>query len=279
VPVVVVPGAVPSGLAIKPPTQSIPTATVRGAQSDIARVTQVRAVVPVDTSGIDIDRDFPLSPVDELGERVGGVDVEPSSVHVSMVVVKDQTSATVPIAPRIVGNLAEGFEVARVSLSVPVVSLQGDSADLADIATASTVPISIEGRTSDLDTTVAFDLPQGVHAVTPTEVQVHVFVRALAESRTFNAGVVPTGQRADLVYSLSIGQTQVTIGGSPAHLDGLNGATITVSANVAGLDVGAHQVPLTISVEAGLSFLAISPATVTVTVSPAVEPAPSASGG
>jgi YbbR domain-containing protein len=279
VPVVVVPGTVPNGLDIKPPVQSIQTATVRGAQTDIARVAQVRAIIPIDTSGIDIDRDFALSPVDALGEPVRGVDVEPSTVRVTLVVIKDQTSATVPIVPTIVGNLGEGFEVARVSLSVPVVSLEGDAADLADVATASTLPISIEGRTSDLDTTVAFDLPQGISAVAPQVVKVHVFVRAVTESRTFNAGIVPTGQRADRVYSLSIGQTQVTIGGSPAHLDALNGATITVSANVAGLDVGTHQVPLTISVEAGLNVLAISPATVTVTVTPGVQAAPSASGG
>jgi YbbR domain-containing protein len=277
VPVVVVPGTVPNGLDIKPPVQSIQTATVRGAQTDIARVTQVRAVVPIDTSGIDIDRDFPLSPVDALGEPVRGVDVEPSTVRVTLVVVKDQTSATVPIAPKIVGNLGEGFEVARVSLSVPVVSLTGDALDLADIATVSTLPISIEGRTSDLDTTVLFDLPQGINAVDPKQVQVHVFVRAVTESRTFNAGIVLTGQQADRTYDLSLGQVQVTIGGSPAFLDGLSGARVSVSANVAGLDVGVHQVTMSISLQAGLSVLAISPETVTVTVSPIA--APSASGG
>jgi YbbR domain-containing protein len=277
VPVVVIPGTVPDGLDIKPPQQSIQTATVRGAQSDIARVTQVRAVVPVDTSGIDIDRDFPLSPVDELGEVVRGVDVEPSTVRVTMTVIKDRTTATVPIVPAIVGNLGAGFEVVRVTLSVPVVSLVGDAADLADIATASTQPISIEGRTSDLDTTVAFDLPQGVAAAAPQQVQVHVFVRAVTQSRTFNAGIVLSGQQANRTYSLSIDQTLVTIGGSPASLDTLSGATLVVTANVAGLDVGAHEVTMTLSVQAGLSVLAISPPTVTVTVSPV--PAPSASGG
>lgn len=275
--VVVVPGPIPAGLDIRLPEQSIRTATVRGAQSDVARVTQVRAIVPIDTSGVDIDRDFPLTPVDELGERVGGVDVEPSSVRVTMVVFKDRTTASVPIVPAIVGSLGEGFEVARVSVSVPVVSLEGDAADLANIATASTAPISIEGRTADLDTTVAFDLPPGVTAVAPQQVRVHVFIRAVTESRTFNAGVVLTGQRADRTYAVSLAQVQVTIGGSPADLDRLTGSTISVSANVAGLDVGTHQVTLTISVQAGLRVLAISPATATVIVTAAV--APSASGG
>lgn len=279
VPVVVVPGTVPSGLEIKPPTQSIQTATVRGAQSDIARVTQVRASVPIDSSGIDIDRDFPLTPVDELGEPVRGVDVEPSTVRVTMVVFKNRTTESVPIVPAIVGNLGAGFEVIRVSVSVPVVSLEGDAADLANIATARTLPISIEGRTTDLDTTVAFDLPAGVAAVNPLQVSVHVFVRAVTESRTFNAGIVVTGAQADRTYTLSLPSALLTIGGSPADLDRLSGAALVVSANVAGLDVGSHQVQLSISLQAGLSVVAISPAVVTVTVSPAATPSPSASAG
>ena len=279
VPVVVVPGAVPAGLEIRPPQQSIQTATVRGAESDIARVTQVRAVVPIDASGIDIDRDFALRPVDELGEPVPGVDVEPSTVRVTMVVFKDRTTATVPIVPTVVGELGAGFEVVRVSVSAPVVSLEGDAADLANLTTARTQPISIAGRTSDLDTTVGFDLPSGVTAVTPQQVIVHVFVRAVSESRTFNAGIVVTGARPDRTYALSVDQALLTIGGSPPDLDRLSGAALVVSASVADLEVGTHDVTLTISVQAGLSVLAISPATVTVTIAAAASPAPSPSGG
>ena len=277
VPVVVIPGPVPSGLDIRPPTQSIQTATVRGAESDIARVAQVRAVIPIDASGLGVDRDFPLAPVDALGDPVRGVDVEPSSVRVTMVVFKDRTTATVPIAPVVVGNLGAGFEVIRVSLSAPVVSLEGNAANLADIATARTLPVSIEGRTSDLDTTVSFDLPAGVSAVSPAQVGIHVFVRAITESRTFNAGIVITGTRPDRTYDLSLDQALVTIGGSPADLDRLSGATLTVSANVADLDTGVHSVTLALSVQAGLTVLAISPATVSVTVSPVTAPAPSPS--
>jgi YbbR domain-containing protein len=279
VPVVVIPGAVPDGLEIRPPEQSLKTATVRGAESDIARVTQVRALVPIDASGIDIDRDFTLTPVDEIGEPVRGVDVEPSTVRVTMVVFKDRTTATVPIVPTIAGELGAGFEVVRVSVSAPVVSLEGDASDLADLTTARTQPISIAGRTSDLDTTVGFDLPSGVTAVAPQQVLVHVFVRAVSESRTFNAGIVVTGARPDRTYALSVDQALLTIGGSPPDLDRLSGAALVVSANVADLEVGTHDVTLTISVQAGLTVLAISPVSVTVTIASAASPAPSPSGG
>ena len=269
VPVVVLPGPVPEGLDVKPPVPSLSTATVLGAASDVARVTAVRAVIPVDASGIDVDRAFALSPVDGLGEPVRGVEVDPVSVRVTMVIFKDRRTESVPIVPAIVGNLAPGFEVVSVSVSAPLVSLQGDAADLANIATALTQPISIEGRTADLDATVGFDLPRGVSAVNPLTVLVHVSVRAITESRSFTAGIVLAGARADRTYTLSVQQALLTIGGSPGDLDRLSGATLALTANVAGLDIGVHQVQLTITVQAGLTVLAISPATVTITIGPA----------
>ena len=281
VPVVVLPGPVPDGLDVRPPVASLDTATVRGAQSDIARVSSVRAVVAVDASGIGIDRDVPLAPVDELGEPVRGVDVEPASVRVTMEVFENRTTATVPIVPKIVGSPATGFEVARITVSAPGVTLEGDAADLADVPNAPTAPVSIEGRTSDVDMTVAFDLPAGVKAINPPTVRVTVAIRAIASSRTFNAGIVLTGERVDRTYALSVQQALLTIGGSPVDLDRLNGASIVLNADVAGLDVGVHQVTMTISLQAGLTVVAIDPATVTVTIGvPAgASPAPSAAAG
>lgn len=275
VPVVVAVGTVPAGLAVRPPQQSLQTATVRGAESAIARVSVVRATVTIDTSGIDVDGEFPLTAVDELGEPVRGVDVEPGTVHVTMPVFKDVRTATVPIVPTIVGNVAPGFEVQSVTTSAPVLSIEGDPGDLANVAEARTKPVSIDGRTSDLDETVTFDLPQGVTAVNPTSVQVHVTLRAVAQTRSLTAGIVLAGARSDRVYSLSIQSAVVTLGGTPADLDRLAGSTVALTANVANLDVGVHPVDLSISLP-GITVVAISPATVTVTVAAGSGPSASA---
>lgn len=280
VPIAVLPGPVPTGFEIDPPEQSLTEATVRGAESDIARVAAVRATVAIDASGLDIDRDFPLAAIDVVGDPVAGVDVEPRTVRVSMLVYENRTTASVPIVPDVVGNPGAGFEIAGVTLSAPLVSLQGDASDLANVANARTAPISIEGRTSDLDATVAYDLPQGVTAVTPLTVQVHVVIRAVTGSRTFNAGIVVTGARADRTYGLSVQQALLVIGGSPVDLDRLSGAALALNADVSGLDVGEHQVTLTIPLQAGLTVVAITPATVTVTIAPlaGASAAPSVGG-
>ena len=268
VPVNVVLGAIPDGLDVRPPTQSIRTATVRGAESDIARVTAVQARVPIDNSELDVDRDFPLTPVDQLLEPVRGVDVEPTSVRVTMLVFEDVKSANVRIIPNIPGTPGPGFEVAGVTLSSEIVSLEGDPADLAAVANVQTEPVSVEGRTSDIEATVGLVVPAGVSVVNPTTVLVHVAIRAVTGSRTFNAGIVVVGDRADRSYSLSISQALLVVGGSPVDLDRLTGATLHLNADVTGLDVGVHEVKLTIPLQGELTVVAVTPATVTVTVSP-----------
>ncbi|HET7029253.1 MAG TPA: CdaR family protein [Candidatus Limnocylindrales bacterium] len=275
------PGQVPDGLAIGDPQASLEKATVIGAATDIARVTAARANIPIDSSGIDVDRDIQLIPVDQLGERVTGVDVEPATVHVQMPVFKDRSTATVPITPAIVGSLATGFEVGRIEASPTTVSIAGDAADLANVVDVDTQPITLDGRTADFDVTVGFNLPQGIRTTGGETVTVHVQIRAVNSSRNFSAGIVLAGARADRLYSLSAPEALVTIGGSPADLDRLNGATIALTASVADLGPGTHTVPLSIQLQAGLTVVAISPASVTVTVSevPAGSAAPSASGG
>lgn len=280
VPVVVVAGTVPEGLDIRQPVWTPQQATVRGAQSDVARVASAKAVIPIDTSAIDIDRDFPLVAVDQLGNRVQGVEVEPPTVHVTMAVFKDRRTATIPISPTLVGTLAPGFEVTGVTLTPPAVTIEGDAQDLATVATARTLPIAVDGRSADLEIAIAFDLPSGVAAVAPQTVRVHVTIRAVTESRNFTAGIVLANPRADRAYTLSIQQALVTIGGSPTDLDRLAGAQLALSADVADLDVGEHVVPLTVSLPGGLSVVAISPPRITVTVAEAGgSAAPSASGG
>jgi YbbR domain-containing protein len=266
VPVVVIPGALPPGMQVRPPVTSIQRATVRGAQSDVDRVTAARAAVPIDASGIDIDREFVLQPVDSLGEVVRGVDVEPTTVNVAMRVFKDRRTATVPVRPDITGDPASGFEVVRVDVTPSVITVEGDPSDLANVATAATQPISIEGRNSDVDADVPFALPAGVSSAESTTVHVHIAIRAITQSRNFTAGVSLVGARADRAYALPVDRVVVTISGTQADLDALSGTSILVSADVTSLDVGTHTVPLKVQIPAGLTVVATSPPDVSIQV-------------
>ncbi len=275
VPVRAVLGTLPAGLTVGNPIIDQATSVVTGPESLLGKVTETQARVTIDPSGIDINRMIDLVAVDAGGNPVIPIDVTPASVLIRVPVFTDRRTRTVPVSPVIIGTPAAGFEVASVTVDPIVVQVEGDANDLAGLDRADTVAVSVTGLSADLTTSVALQLPSGLQALGPGTVSVTVRLRALTGTRTFDAGLILVGARADLVYKLSTDRVLVVIGGSEADLDRLSGATLGLTVNVSGLAVGSHQVTPTANLTTGLSLLSVSPSPITVTIStPAPSPTP-----
>ena len=134
---------------------------------------------------------------------------------------------------------------------------------------------SVTGANRDVTASVGLIAPPGIELLGGDRVTVTVRLNATAGTRTFSAGPVLSGARDDRTYSLSTDQVLVTIGGPSSLLATLGGDTLVVTADVAGLGPGVHPVQLKSTLPAGLSLVAISPPTLTVTVG--VSPTPAAS--
>jgi YbbR domain-containing protein len=277
VPIRAVIGPVPSGLDVGDPITDGTTATVSGPQSVVNNVAEVQAVITIDGSGIDVNQVVPLVPVDAAGTKLTPIDVEPVSVRVRVPVFTDRRSKTLPVKPNVAGTPAAGFEVASIEVDPPAVSIEGDANDLAGLDRVDTETISVAGASSEIAQTVGLALPDGVQALGASTVQVTIRLRPVTGTRTFEAGIVLVGARPDRAYKLSTDRVVVTIGGSVADLDRLSGVTLVLSADVTGLDVGAHSVPVSANLATGLTLVAASPNPIEVTVSTgAASPAPSA---
>ncbi len=275
VPIQAVLGTLPTGLAVGTPVLDQTSAVVTGPESLLIKVTEAQARVTIDPSGIDINRTVDLVAVDAAGNPVLPIDVTPASVHVRVPVFTDRRTRTIPVSPVIIGTPAAGFEVASVTVDPIVIQVEGDANDLAGLDRADTVAISVTGLSADLTTSVALQLPTGVQVLRAGNVSVTVKLRSLTGTRTFDAGVILTGARGDLVYKLSIDRLLVTIGGSEADLDRLSGASLALTVDVSGLGVGSHQVTPTANLTTGLSLLGVSPSPITVTISsPSPSPTP-----
>jgi len=275
VPIRAVLGTLPAGLTVGVPILDQTSAVVTGPESLLGKVTEAQARVTIDPSGIDVNRMIDLVAVDAAGNPVIPIDVAPASVTVRVPVFTDRRTRTVPVSPVIIGTPAAGFEVASVTVDPVVIQVEGDANDLASLDRADTVAVSVTGLSADLTTSVALQLPAGVQALGPGSVTVTVRLRALTGTRTFDAGLILVGARADLVYKLSTDRVLVTIGGSEADLDRLSGATLALTVDVTGLAVGSHQVKPTANLTTGLSLLSVSPSPITVTISaPAPSPTP-----
>ena len=277
VPVIVDRGPTPSGLDVRDPVLSTDTVTVKGPASEVRRVDRAEARIQIDPSGIDFDRDVELIPVDALGNELAPVDVEPTTVRVRIAVFTDRETRPLPVKPNITGTPAAGFEVAGVAVQPLVLSVEGDADQLAGLTSVDTAPVSISGATGNVSTSVGLALPTGVLSLGGETVRVTISIRQVTATRDFSAGIVLTGARSDRVYSLSTNQVLVTLGGSIAQLDGLEGRSFSVQAPVAGLEPGRHEVALVANQPAGLTLVSASPPSIAVTVAlPPPSAAPSA---
>jgi YbbR domain-containing protein len=267
----------PNGLEIGEAVADPNTVEVFGPASVIGRVVAARASVIIQESGIDVDQDIELVPVDELGEAVPTVDVDPSTSHISIPVFSDRQTRTLPVNPVVTGDPAAGFEIATITVNPPVVLVEGDADELAELVRIDTTQIPTTGISSDRTFSVELDLPTGVLVVGDSVVNVAVTLRPVTATRTFDAGFRLVGAGAGLSYDVNVDRILVTVGGSVAELDRLNGIALVVDLDVAGLGPGTTTVTGSLDLPAGATVVSMSPSTVTVTIT-GTAPSPSPGG-
>jgi YbbR domain-containing protein len=270
-------GDVPTNLEIGTTTVTPPQVQVIGPASVISRVVSARASVLIQASGIDVDQDVELVAIDDIGNAVSQVRLDPSTARVKIPVFSDRLSKTLPISPQITGTPAAGFELANASATPTFVTVEGDVDELQALLTIDTAPISVSGYSSSQTVDAPLVLPTGVVALDVQTVKISIVVRAVTASRNFEVGLRIVGAQAGMTYATDVDRVLITVGGSVADLDRLIGSTLAVDLDVSALGVGTTQVAATPQLPVGLTLVAASPAKVAVTVTPASSPA--ASGG
>jgi YbbR domain-containing protein len=277
VPVTVPEVAAPDGTELGPTTINPTEVEIFGPASVLASVVEAQANVLIQ-SGIDVDQDVSLVPVDALGNAVGQVNVEPATARVTIPVFSDKDSKTLTIRPLTTGDPAPGFELASVTAEPQIVTVEGDIDELEPLRSIDTEPVPIGGLSANetFETTLA--LPTGIVVLDVTTVRVTITVRAVTATRTFEVGLDLIGARPDRTYSTSTDRVLITLGGSVADLDRLEGATLLATLDVADLEPGTTSVAVTTDVPAGIAFVSASPDQVAVTVSIPPSPSPAAGG-
>lgn len=278
--VVVDHGPAPPGLALGNQSVTPAQVTVSGPATVLGRVAAARASVVIQQSGIDLDQDVELVAIDGLGEAVGQVNIEPRAARVTIPVFSNRETRTLPVNPVVTGDPAPGFEIAGVIVEPPVMLVEGDADQLAELVRVDTEQIVMTGVSSDRSVSVGLDLPTGILPVGNDTITVTVIVRPVTETRTFNAGFRLIGAGRGLSYTVDTDRTLLTIGGSVVDLDRLSGTALVVDLDVTGLEPGKRVVPVSLDLPTGATLVSASPATVTVTITaPAPTPSPTPAGG
>jgi YbbR domain-containing protein len=275
VPVQIERGEAPDGLEVGSETATPGTVTVRGPKTIVDQVVAARADVVIQNSGIDVDEDVALIPVDAVGNARSPADVSPTTARVVIRVFSDPKTRTLPVSPIVTGTPASGFEIDTITVEPSAVTVQGDADPLASLARVDTAPVSVSGLSETQTFETALALPEDVEAVDAGPIQVTVSFTPVTESRSYSVGLQLVGTQPGLVYAASTSSVLLSVGGNPAALDGLSPSTTLARLDVTGLEPGTYDVPVTAQLPDGVTLVAASPATVSVTIT-AAAPAASA---
>ena len=275
VPVQVDHGTVPAGLDVREPVVSQDSVTVSGPESSVVLVAAAQARVLIQPSGIDINQAVDLVAVDARGDVVPTVELQPSTVRVTIQIGSQLSTRALPVNAILTGTPDSSVAITGVQAAPLLVTVEGESALLSTLVNIDTKPVSIAGATSDVVADVPLDLPPGVTALDVTTVRVTASLRPQIGTRTFQVGVTLFNADSTMSYDVGSGQILVTLGGPLGALDALDGSTLLARVDVAGLGPGTHVVVPEVGLPGNLSLSALSPAELTLVVTPP-SPTPAA---
>ena len=262
-------GSVPRGFEVQQVIADRLTVEVSGPETLVALVERAEADVIVSGLAVSIEELAQLVARGEGGGEISGVSIEPPAVTVSVTIQQTALTRAVPLELSIVGEPAPGYRLIGVAIQPTVVSVEGTFDTLQAIDSISLGQVVLDGKFEDETLTLAPDLPAGVIAAVPAEVEVTLSFGPVQGS-TFlilvpEATDVPEGLIADLGDQL----VTVVLDGPLPVLNGLVAGDVRVEVDLAGLAAGAAEVVVRVFAPDEVSVREVRPAQLSVTLEPA----------
>jgi hypothetical protein len=218
---------------------------VRGPSGTLSRLTSGDMVAVLDLQAARPgQRLFHLTP-DQVRTPFG---VEVAQVNPPTVAMRFETAASraVPVAPAVIGEVAEGYVIRDITAEPPTVEVIGPQSAIQRLSEALTEPVSVEGATKSIREAVT------VGAASPN-VRLKIAQRAVV---TVDVMPAPSEQTLDRVpvrvrnvpsglMSRAIpSAVTVRVRGSRDAVARLRSDAVTVFVDVAGLGPGLYELPL-----------------------------------
>ncbi|MFN3336416.1 MAG: YbbR-like domain-containing protein [Thermomicrobium sp.] len=281
---ILLPSELPPNLQILSSRAEPQTVTIRGPEQRVKAVARVTAPVQITDQTESFRDTVTLVPVDANGIAVPDITVEPSTATVMVELrVRGQVRRVIPT---IIGadRLAPGYELAGPPTVFPSdeVVVEGPESALAAIPYLTTTPIDVTGWSESrilwdipIDTS---RLPAGV-TIDPQTVNVSIQIRRAEETRILQGiPILTVNVRPGTIVEVSPTTADLEVRGSSTVLAPLKPGDILVFVDLENADVGIYQLPVRVTLPAGVQYERVTPEIVQVTVrtpaTPVLSPTP-----
>lgn len=188
-------GAIAKGFILGTLSSKPESVTVSGAQSLFSKLKEVQAVCDVEGADMDRIQQSEIEAVDENGQTIKDITVEPLYVRISVNVKSEVTNSIVPINPNIEGNPARGWSIESVSVVPKVASIRYRYDMEIPPLIIKTRPVNIEKLDRKKEFETGLMVPDGVMLV--SEEKVKVIVNLTREKKTAGTAIENTDKKPE----------------------------------------------------------------------------------
>lgn len=154
-------GGAAAGYTMLSPVVEPAEAIVSGPEEILERISSARVRVSLNDAVEDYVKVLPLIP---QGAKIGQgqVTIQPATAKVTIPIIREIQTKTVPIEVTVEGTLMEGYTLGRVAVQPQQVEISGDPEVIRNITSIKTFPVAVQDKEARFTETVALNVPQGV---------------------------------------------------------------------------------------------------------------------
>jgi len=259
------------------PVLSQTTATVVGGSKFVNLVKSI--IVEEDIKGIksDVAKTYTLKPVDEAGDEVKNVVVNPAQIDVKISVSKTKYLG---VTVKTIGTLSSNFTLGSTKATPKQFSVTGSADALDKVTNLDTQDIDLSKIDKSTTVNIKVIIPDGLTLVSGTnDVKVEVnldkvvvetpvaeVTTAAPVQKTISQGVKYINLNELYEAKLGTDKDVLVVSGTQAIIDSLDLTKIAAELDLANLVEGEHQVDVKVSMPEGLTLVSQDSAKVVVTI-------------
>lgn len=251
--------------------------TVMGREALVEQIDRVEASLDISEADETITQQVDLVPLDQNGEIVEGVNLDPEEVSVTQEIILQGGYRNVAVNVVTEGTVEPGYRFTSITPAPPTVMVFSENPQLVEQLPGyvNTRPLDLSGVDDYLETLLELDLPQGVTVVGDPTVLVQVNVTAIETTMAVSREIETIGLLPGLQAEIAPRQVSVRLSGPVPTLDNLTLRDIRVVADLTNLEEGVHSVEPTVEIlPQDLVLEDISPSQVEVTITQGPTPTP-----
>ncbi len=209
----------PAYTLVKAPVASPDQVQVIGPAPLVERVSRIQAIVSLANQDTFLRELRPLKALDELGQEVAGVSLQPAQIRVSAAIRQRANARDVGIRAVTSGTPGPGYWLSGLSVNPAGVTLQGTPDRLADIGGyVDTLPVEIDQAAGDMSIHIPLDLPPGIQALDNNgslvrNVTVHAQIRPRHGDLVLRRPVETFNITAELTTTISPAEVELLLSG------------------------------------------------------------------